>query len=480
MVAGADGVLDSDRILEVEVPPFTYPSLKTIQWESSAGGASGSTVQKFQARWFGYISDGTPGRLLVMDPFAERLVDGNPSPTNNFINLDCDPEDAIIQVSAPVDLAMRTVQIPNTVPPRYADREIFFVSEVTLDTLATDSRLFGVSVQDHRLIKRNGVVLPGTARAVGIEQDAAGVSQAYVARSEADAYGILTMVNVDPNSPERWTINDGIEDYPGIPKRLLVHKDTSGTIMAYVTSVECRLNGAVNASSGMMMMDLDGEEPPLPPDPHCRTGPDCGGGGGGGFTGRRLWLMAIDVTDPAAATTQTFQLSEVPDVICDSSTVFDNIGMAMSLNEDKLFIANPDANTVEVLDLGMYTLSSIGVGQRPVDVAIVKAGGLETHHRAYVLNQLDHSVHIIDVTTGAYVTPFPIELAENPPDPSLRPIAIAARSDGRRLFTADGTHQSLTIVAIDPQDPLTENTRLGAIPVQGGPLRLELLAIPGS
>ena len=189
-----------------------------------------------------------------------------------------------------------------------------------------------------------------------------------------------------------------------------------------------------------------------------------------------MWISAIDVTNPSSVTSQEVLLSQDTDVTCDSFSEFDNVGMALSVNEGKLFIANPAKNRVEVFDTTTNTLgTAIPVGSQPLDVAIVRAGGSGGPERAYVLSQLDRAIYIVDVSDPPQVIGTPI-LLEDPdnPDPTRRPVAISVRSDGLRAFTADGMHGTLTVVDITP---LFEKW-LGTISVGGTATRLGLLKVP--
>jgi DNA-binding beta-propeller fold protein YncE len=108
-----------------------------------------------------------------------------------------------------------------------------------------------------------------------------------------------------------------------------------------------------------------------------------------------------------------------------------------------------------------------------VDVAVVRPGGTQPE-RAYVVEHGTGRVRIIDVATHT-LSPEPIDL--NPGGPALAPVAIAARSDGRRLFTADSTHRTISVIDINPSSP-TPNTKLKELHTGSDASRLVLLRLP--
>jgi DNA-binding beta-propeller fold protein YncE len=82
-------------------------------------------------------------------------------------------------------------------------------------------------------------------------------------------------------------------------------------------------------------------------------------------------------------------------------------------------------------------------------------------------------VRIIDVST--HVLSGFIDL--NPGGPALAPVAIAARSDGLRLFTADSTHRTVSVLDIDPSSQFV-NTKRGELHTGSDASRLVLLRLP--
>jgi YVTN family beta-propeller protein len=153
------------------------------------------------------------------------------------------------------------------------------------------------------------------------------------------------------------------------------------------------------------------------------------------------------------------------------------MGMALSLDKAKLFVANPDQDRVEVLDVATDTLDdSIPVGDEPVDVAVVQTAGPFAQERAYVTNRLGQSVSVLSVAPPMWIRNIDLTLLE--PNLPVQPAAIAARTDGKRLFIANNQHGTIKVVSIDTDRPLTENTVVKTIGVGPEAKRLVLLTLP--
>ena len=161
---------------------------------------------------------------------------------------------------------------------------------------------------------------------------------------------------------------------------------------------------------------------------------------------------------------------------CSSHNALPNVGLALSLApvNRKLFVVNPDLDQVEARDIDTGTLlASIPVGTDPVDVVVVKKGG--TDEKAFVLDRSDRTITEIDVLDLTAEPPF--SMAENQvPSTTLYPVAIAARSDGMRLYTADTTHRTISVITIAPQDPPARWVH--EVPTDVDPRRLVVLSRP--
>jgi len=204
---------------------------------------------------------------------------------------------------------------------------------------------------------------------------------------------------------------------------------------------------------------------------------ECGGGGGSAW--RRLMLSTFDVTDPENIIRECSQvLSWIPiPGTCNSSTVLTNMGMAFSLDKTKLLIANPDLDLVEVLDVETGTLGiPIPVGDEPVDVVVVRTAGMNGEDRAYVADRLGKSIHIIRVADLSPLATV-IDLSDEGAYPLRKPVALAARSDGRRLFVAESTNQTVGVFDIDSESP-DPNSRITEMVTGGEATRLILLRLP--
>jgi len=111
-----------------------------------------------------------------------------------------------------------------------------------------------------------------------------------------------------------------------------------------------------------------------------------------------------------------------------------------------------------------------------VDVAVVHAAGPGGEERAYIANRKSQTISIVDVALLS-LEPVFIPLAPPGGNAALRPVAIAARSDGKRLFTADSTDGSISVIDIN-SDSGAENTRVREIPTGPSPNRLTILRLP--
>ena len=304
------------------------------------------------------------------------------------------------------------------------------------------------------------------------------MSQAYIARVPPGAAGVLATVNIAA-SPELWSMTD-VYATEGIPVDVLAHRFSASRVVAYVTSVGCLQDGFLlggMAMGGMTAMGPGG--PPPCPISGCDDGGGGGGGGGGAFTGRRVWLTAIDVTDPSVPAGQTVLLSETPSITCDSFTAFDNIGMALTADGNKLFIANPAKDRVEVFDTNTNTLGmAISLtGTMPMDVAVVQQAGALGVEVAYVVNRESQNISVIRVSTLQEIEI--IELVDpGPPVPNIQPVAVAALSDGTKLFTADSLSGGVSVIIIDTQDEDNFHTKIATIPAGEDVRRVVLLAVP--
>jgi DNA-binding beta-propeller fold protein YncE len=87
----------------------------------------------------------------------------------------------------------------------------------------------------------------------------------------------------------------------------------------------------------------------------------------------------------------------------------------------------------------------------------------------------DGIVRIIDVASHSLLSE---SINLNPlVGPSLAPVAIAASSDGLRLFTADSTHGTVSVLDIKPESP-SENTKVKELDTGPDAARLVLLRLP--
>lgn len=216
------------------------------------------------------------------------------------------------------------------------------------------------------------------------------------------------------------------------------------------------------------------------------TGPICIECGGGGPATRQTYLTVVDVLARTVEVQHLISeatLSSISEGDIDSCADPDleplaNVGMAFSADRTKLFVANPDQDRVEVLDTATQTLGTpIAVGPRPVDVATVVTAGAFGEERAYVVERGTQPprISIIDVTI--------LMIDDNPIELSLggAPTAIAALSNGTRLFLTDPANESVLVVDVDTDNvDGTENRVINELAVGPAPHRVVLMRLPGS
>lgn len=460
--ATIDPMGSNDFRLDVAVPELTgIPPVEgyQIRWKPNAGEAEPIWApDPFDPLAYGYVSDGRPGGLLVMDQVAEAVVDGNASPTNSYVNLNCDPADDVTEVSAPVDLAVRPGPSP-AYPGVTADREVYVLSDVMAgDPPQPGSRLFGFGVDDHRLLGDTaGVVIPGSARALALAEDAPegqGAWHAYVAWTLLEGFGKLSWVDLDTGGRV-----DGSMFINGTPLDLEVaYVGSADKIYAYVSSFVCIGEGGGLGPQG---------NPPI-----CI---ECSGGGPTPPS-RQLRLTVIDVTDPYAMSEVAGMQINRTEPPCSERLPLDNLGLAFNEDRSLLHVVDPDGDRLLTLDTATNAFVSsmdLPVDSEPVDVAVVKPGGTG-NERVYVVGHGDHFLYVSD----GFSILSELNLAEpgDPEEALLRPVALATRSDGLRVFTANNLHETITIVNIDPGIP--NPVRVKDVGTDGPARRLALLNLP--
>jgi hypothetical protein len=463
-------VLEADAdYLVVEVPPLSLLGSLDIFWrkQTEAPPPGDFAQQPFVPTWYGYVSDGTPGGVLVFDSAGELTIDGNVSRTNSYVNLACDP--AVTPASAPIDFAVRPVEKPGP-QELFADREVFAIAEVASGTPpVTGSRLFGFRVEDHRLIQAGpydaGVPVPDPARALAVAEDGpegTGTWHAYVAWRFQENFGKISRIDIDdPADEASWGDSaHSIFPYTGEPMGLEA-AFSDPKVYAYVTSVSCH--------------GEDGGEGPMGAGPQFWCEEDCAGGGPPPPR-RVLYLTVIDVTNPASMTEVVRHEIAATEPPCSERAALENFGLAFNEDRSRLLVANPDGDNLTVVRTSDFVVEAriaLPPGSQPVDVAVVRPGGTQPE-TAYVVEQGDGRVRIIDIGT---LSLLPASIDLNPGGPPLAAVAIAASSDGKRLFTADSTQRTVSVVDIDP-DSETKNTKRKELHTGPDATRLVLLRLP--
>jgi DNA-binding beta-propeller fold protein YncE len=152
---------------------------------------------------------------------------------------------------------------------------------------------------------------------------------------------------------------------------------------------------------------------------------------------------------------------------CSERPPLQNLGLAFSEDDSLVFVANPDQDRVNVIrtdNHAMEALVELPAGCDPHDVDVV--GGM-----AYVVCRGLHSIETIDAVTLQLNTQNAIDLTWQT-DSGQTPVAVATRSDGKFLFTANSSHRTLSVAS------LTSNTTVAQLYTGVNPARLLLLRLP--
>jgi hypothetical protein len=91
---------------------------------------------------------------------------------------------------------------------------------------------------------------------------------------------------------------------------------------------------------------------------------------------------------------------------------------------------------------------------------------------AYVANLGDHSISFIDAVELVGLGSVP-----QTPDPLLQPVELAARTDGRMLFSADLTSRRISAININ-RDDAEFHTVVATIETGGDAKRIVVLPLP--
>ncbi|WP_162131290.1 Ig-like domain-containing protein [Mycolicibacterium chubuense] len=149
--------------------------------------------------------------------------------------------------------------------------------------------------------------------------------------------------------------------------------------------------------------------------------------------GTRLYVAnsrgGISVVDTAG--NSVVDSIEVPD----GST-----NIAISPDGTRGYVTNYDANTVSVLDLTNDTVVTTLDGfHRPLDVAVSRDGS-----RVYVTNVANGPGEIQVIDAASYVVTDTIHVGS--PTSGFQPLGLALSPDGALLYTADISHDNLTVI----------------------------------
>jgi len=108
-------------------------------------------------------------------------------------------------------------------------------------------------------------------------------------------------------------------------------------------------------------------------------------------------------------------------------------GGNVALAKPFAYVTNHVSNSVSVIDTASNTVvSTIGVGQRPLGVAITPDGS-----RAYVVNRVSNSVSVIDTTSNTVVASVGV---------GHEPHSVAITPDGSRAYVGNFSSNSVSVI----------------------------------
>ncbi|NOT59234.1 MAG: hypothetical protein HOP19_03305 [Acidobacteria bacterium] len=161
-------------------------------------------------------------------------------------------------------------------------------------------------------------------------------------------------------------------------------------------------------------------------------------------TGSGVGLMAYQHTPLATSTTATAQSGAVGPT--QSSPV------AVSANGRFVWVANPDTDTVSVIDAtndANQKVADIAVGDEPNNLAL-SAGG-----RAYVANTISGTVSVIDAASRAIIATIFV---------GTEPYGIALTPNGRKLYVVNARSNDVTVIDTATNGVIGTITNVGTEP----------------
>ncbi|MEP7188296.1 MAG: beta-propeller fold lactonase family protein, partial [Roseiflexaceae bacterium] len=120
--------------------------------------------------------------------------------------------------------------------------------------------------------------------------------------------------------------------------------------------------------------------------------------------------------------------------------------IAIDANQGLLWVVNPDADTVSVIDISSadpanYSLvKSIQVGDEPQSIALDTISA--TQYNAYVANAAGNSVTVINVNTSGTLS----ATVENTLTTGAEPWNVVASPDGKKVFVANSGQDTITVI----------------------------------
>ena len=422
-----------------------------------------------------YVAIGGMDYIRPFDEVTGEFLDIDPAYTNAVPNL---------PVSGPFDVAF-TIESGNESKEVLisVDNEIYVHDEINRDLLDLDDTVGGVQ----------GISVGGTVVQMAFEPYGEFLFALHGTKD-------LTIIDARREPGPSGTTNPRFTTYPltGLSStaqasHLSVKALQGDQYMAYVTFScldcghllatypSCPENPLPPPSAPLAGASAMGGITPCPPGGCGGDEPGGGGGSGGGSNGPRRYLgvAAIHLQANFEADNETLQTgANAFSVICYEDVVlsafggitgetldqgalpWSQLGMDFSTDGLELFIANPETESLFILDTSTNELVAPGgvpveiiVGQKPVAIEIIQVknqAGSDVD-RAYVANDGDQTMTIVSTSARAEVATR--DLAQDFAGlPNLNINMMAGSSSSMLLFLVTPENQRLLKYSFDPSE----------------------------
>src|SRR5207302_808905 len=155
----------------------------------------------------------------------------------------------------------------------------------------------------------------------------------------------------------------------------------------------------------------------------------------------------------------------VPTVVATVPVGDGPIGVAVTPDGTRVYVANINSSTVSVIDTATNTVvATVTVGPDPLAVAVCLDGQrMDVANRGANVGG-DNTVSVIGTSTNLVVATVPVGLASQTAAVGLYPQGLAVTHDGKSVYVANTNANSMSVIAT------ATNTVVGTVPVGNGPV----------